>query len=439
MKRSLSFFANLLHSKNGNFALAAALMAPVLIGVAGMAVDYGNAYKDKSSLQNALDAAVLAAMAKSYDAEKQIAIAEEFFFGNSVLQSGIIRDVSFVHNDPKTITGVVTASTETSLLKVINRNSIDYSVTATAIQGPQTGHPVCIMAMHPIRKHTLELHDSVSINGPDCHIYGNSSHYDDVVDPHSPENFVYSASIQAVGYGHHYIQNLHPPLQRVVEVIKDPFLSKSIPRAVSCDFKNFKISGQTVVIASQGPGYKEASHKPEIGADSITLKPGNYCAGMNITKGAKIKLNPGLYILAGGEFAVEDSEMTGDGVTIVFSDRHVEMDISNSVLRLAAPENGTYGSFVMMGVRENTSHTFDNSTLDMYGIVYLPNGDIDWTSTGTPDITAEWTSWIADGFSWKGDGTINFPYNTSGSRIPHIPALNVIPRPNIVDVVRLAN
>ncbi|MBL4758684.1 MAG: hypothetical protein JKY32_13940 [Rhizobiales bacterium] len=40
------------------------------------------------------------------------------------------------------------------------------------------------MAMHPTRKHTLELKDSVSVIAPDCNLFGNSDYPWDVVDPH---------------------------------------------------------------------------------------------------------------------------------------------------------------------------------------------------------------------------------------------------------------
>lgn len=63
------------------------------------------------------------------------------------------------------------------------------------------------------------------------------------------------------------------------------------------------------------------------------------------------------------------------------------------------------------------------------GIVYISKGAIDWTNTGMPNITAQWAAWITDGFSWNGDGTINFPFN--GAAVPYPKGLNVIPRPSI--------
>ena len=40
-------------------------------------------------------------------------------------------------------------------------------------------------------------------------------------------------------------------------------------------------------------------------------------------------------------------------------------------------------------------------------------------------------------FSWDGNGTINFPYDTEKAVVPHPSKLNVIPRPSLREVVRL--
>src|SRR5690606_14643873 len=49
------------HSKGGNFSMMFATMLPVLLGAVGLAVDFASLSKAHSSLQDALDAAVLAA------------------------------------------------------------------------------------------------------------------------------------------------------------------------------------------------------------------------------------------------------------------------------------------------------------------------------------------------------------------------------------------
>ena len=49
----------------------------------------------------------------------------------------------------------------------------------------------------------------------------------------------------------------------------------------------------------------------------------------------------------------------------------------------------------------------DIGTIDIHGIVYIPNGEFIWINKGFAEkSTAPWTVWIIDGVSWKGFGTI---------------------------------
>ncbi|MEZ5799436.1 MAG: TadE/TadG family type IV pilus assembly protein [Nitratireductor sp.] len=57
-KRISKFFSN----KRGNFALTTAIVAPVLMGVVGLAVDFSIFYSQKSQMQEAADQAALAAV-----------------------------------------------------------------------------------------------------------------------------------------------------------------------------------------------------------------------------------------------------------------------------------------------------------------------------------------------------------------------------------------
>ncbi len=412
-----SAFSNirkLAKDESGNYAIIFSLCLTSLLMAGGGALDYSNSFRLKSELKDALDAAVLGAIAQKSDENEQIELAKKIFAANTEAFGGNIDDVTFSHGSDGELIGTVEGHAPTELLKLARIDTLSLDVSSAAIVGPQSGEPLCIMAMHPTRKHTLELKGSVSVYGPDCHIYGNSNDYDDVVDPHTPENFMTGASVQAVGYGHHYIQNVTPPLQRVREPIPDPYLSMSLPKPGICDFYNTQLKG--------------GSH---------TLDPGTYCGGLEVEKSADVTLNPGLYVIIGGKFVVDESNVQGDGVTIMLGDSKAEMELQDATLRLVAPVSGKYESFVMMGVREETEHTIENSTADLYGIIYLPNGAFEWDNDGTPNITAEWAAWITDGFSWTGTGTINFPYKTKGAKVPHPSTLNVIPRPNIKDVVRL--
>ena len=84
---------------------------------------------------------------------------------------------------------------------------------------------------------------------------------------------------------------------------------------------------------------------------------------------------------------------------------------------------------VVTGERVASASTLTDSTVDLHGVIYLPKSAFTWTNSGTPEITAKWTSWIVDGISWLGNGTIKINFDPANSAIPYPTALtSVIPR-----------
>ncbi len=399
----------------GGIAMITAILLPVIITGGGIAIDYGRAAAAKSKLQAALDIAVLAGASYTGDpaalsgsiggpsTDQKLAVARKSFEVRQAQYPLPLTAVNFSFADGKLI-GTAAASVETTLTRLFHLEAIDVSGTSSA-GGGFIREPACFLAMHPTRKHTLELHDAVSVIAPDCNIYGNSDHIDDVVDPHTDQNFLVGRSVQAVGFGHHFIRNVTPPLEHAPEVITDPLASLAIPAAGACSATALQIVG-----------------------GSQTLNPGTYCGGLRISGNATVTLNPGMYIIAGGNFSVNNATVEGTGVTMTLADTSVGIDWENAVVRLAAPKTGTYAGLTIIGSRAPKSHAIKNTTVDVHGVIYLLQGDFTWGNTGTPVISAKWTAWIIDGVSWTGDGTIRINFDLAGSDIPYPGSLRVIPR-----------
>ena len=126
----------LLYDKSGNFAFTTALLALPLIGVGGMAVDYTRALTEKNHIQEAADAAVLAAAASGKTSYTDISrIATQFFNGN-VAQRGIdahVMDISI--DSQKRITLTASTTVSVSFARVLHPEGIPVSVVAQAEPG----------------------------------------------------------------------------------------------------------------------------------------------------------------------------------------------------------------------------------------------------------------------------------------------------------------
>jgi hypothetical protein len=270
------------------------------------------------------------------------------------------------------------------------------------------------MAMHPTRKHTLELKERVQVVAPDCNIYGNSDHFNDVVDPHTPENYLEGKFIAAIGGGHHYLENVKPPVEFGTRLVPDPFGAIDVPAPGLCTQTNFIASAQI-----------------------IDLPEGHYCGGLTIKNGSKVTLAPGgTYFISGGTFNVDSSTVEGDGVTIFLTDASSNVEWNKAVVRISAPKTGDYAGIAVFGARVDTNNSFTASTVDVHGAFYMPMGAFTWDNVGDPVITAKWQSFILDGVSWIGSGTIRYNFDLTSSDIPFPAQLIAVPRP---DSPRLMN
>jgi Flp pilus assembly protein TadG len=401
-----STLKRLLKDESGTFAVIFAVALVPLVAFAGSAVDYSNTKSIQSDLQAALDSAVLAAV--SFPAREKklgvdpLAVAAKTFTANYP-RSGITPQFRM---DGAIVRGTVSTSVPTWGLKLVGITNLTANAVSAATANPQR-LPVCFMAWHAHRKHTLELKDTVSVYAPDCNFYGNSDDVDDVVDPHNPQNFLTGKTVQAIGFGHHYLQNVTPPLQYAPDYVPDPLAGMAMPTMGTCTATNKVVANQTV-----------------------TLSPGAYCGGLKINGNSTVTLNPGTYFINNGTFSIANSTVTGNGVTIVINGTSTPIDWSSSTIRLAAPTSGSLAGIVVTGERKAGDGTFHNATVDLHGVVYLPYTAFTWTNNGTPTITAKWTTWIIDGVTWKGNGVININWKPSTSPIPFPGTLNnVLPIP----------
>ncbi len=249
MERPVSFIRRLRASfadAGGSSTIVFSVAAAVLVGCAGMAVDYGRAKLALNAVQNNLDAAVLAGVASSVVEKHQIRTAQTYF-KRFTEESGADYTAKFAVKKG-VLTGSVEATVETSLLRVLDINQMSLKATAAATAEAAL-EPLCFMAMHPTRKHTLELKGSVSVIAPDCNIYGNSNHEFDVVDPHTPQNFLTAKFVAAIGGGHHYLQNVTPPVEFGTKLVEEPLASLPLPAAPACTATGTSISGKTMTLA----------------------------------------------------------------------------------------------------------------------------------------------------------------------------------------------
>lgn len=401
----------LITNECGATAITFSLASVALIGAAGLAIDFGRLHLERSKLQEMLDASLIAGASISAQLPNQIAEAKRYFAANSQTSAQPLTVEFFP--DRSQIAGKVSTTMKSSLLAVVGIQEFDVVVNGKATNS--VGYePMCFTAMHPTRKHTLELNDSVSIVAPECNIYGNSSHFNDVVDPHSSQNFITARSVAARGGGHNFLENVTPPVQFGIELISLPLPNVIVPPTPACLATDKVISGQTMV-----------------------LPAGHYCGGLTIEVGSKVTLEDGgKYFISGGPLEIKQSALQGKNIALIMKDTRSKFIVEGSKVTLAAQKTGPLAGVAVYGLSATNGNLIDDAQMDIHGVFFLPNADFVWNNVSDFTPTSAWGSYVVDGVSWTGTGTVRYNFDLSASDIPFPSSMRAVPMVSDIRLVQ---
>lgn len=121
-------------NRSGNFGMMAALLSLPLFGAAALAVDYVNAASHRASIQNAVDAAVLAAAASGKKTEKEMrVVAEKALLSNVDKELGDTLEISgFVLTSDGQVTMSVNGRLPSTFARIFNLDVLKVGVNAQA-------------------------------------------------------------------------------------------------------------------------------------------------------------------------------------------------------------------------------------------------------------------------------------------------------------------
>jgi Flp pilus assembly protein TadG len=121
-----------------------------------------------------------------------------------------------------------------------------------------------------------------------------------------------------------------------------------------------------------------------------TISPGTWCNGVTFGSSAKIKLNPGVYYVNGGNFNVGGAvQMTGTGVTIILTgsgSNYANATVGNgATVTLSAPTSGTTAGLAFVGDPNAPANTPSSSfgggaTMNITGALYFPTEAVQFTN-----------------------------------------------------------
>lgn len=150
---------SLVQDRGGNFAMMTALLLPISIGAAGVAIDLAGAMQTKTNLQNLMDAAALAAASemsqKSLSNEAGIAVANKFILGHSQAAINDIAGSGATEAELEQLKKDMIAGSNVSTKKIVSdQGDVSYSVTINGSYSAKLSPLMSILGMKTIALNT---------------------------------------------------------------------------------------------------------------------------------------------------------------------------------------------------------------------------------------------------------------------------------------------
>lgn len=377
-----------LSDQRGGVALIFAFaLLPVALAV-GVAIDFARAHNVRSTLQNALDIAALAAARTPVQLDAQrIETAQAMAIAN--WESGSLPALSPADITTTIIDDVVTVKSTlmvpATFMALANFPEVEVGASAAAMIA--AGPTICLLALDPSGSSAIHFAGTAELNAKECAVHANSVAPDAMT--HKSNNTAVALSFCVSGgfEGSKYA----PTPEAECPTIKDPLVDLVAPINKPCNEIDF--------IASK---------------EVITLTPGVYCGGMNLKADADVKLQPGLYVLRGGPFKVSSqATLIGEGVTVYLTGSNSYTNIqSGSSVTLTAATSGDYAGLVIIEDRDSITSGTTASTIQgdattvVTGTVYAPKKSLTISGNGDFGLTTPKMAFIGYRLRIHGNGTL---------------------------------
>jgi Flp pilus assembly protein TadG len=349
----------LLLCRQGNMALSFALLAPMLIGLTGGAIDMGSFIVHKDELQSAADAAALAAAKEGglsgWSESSAKAVVESYIDAN-VRNSISGEFTAQVKVDAQAKQVTVTLEQDHRGYFVIGyfQGSPQIRVKSTAQASNHSN--ICVIGLHESDAGTVSMDTNAMLSAPDCAVYSNSASQTGLQSLGNAK-LVSDLTCSAGGFSG-ATKNFDKLPLTDCPAVSDPLSSRPSPPVGMCK-------------------ERDAVYQNFTG----TLSPGVYCGGLTIRSSSNVTLKPGVYVMKDGPFVVQSaSQVDGAGVGIYFTGSDASFVFeSSSVVNIEAPKDGPLAGLIFFQDRQSAEADFvitSNKARNLLGTVYLPQGNL---------------------------------------------------------------
>lgn len=371
--------------ERGTVAVAFALAAPVLIGVAALAIDVSSWESQRLAMQLGADQATVSAGIAKQLGTDVTAEARAMTAANGFVHG--MQGVSVSVDNPP-LSGPSAGDIRSVEVTITQRGTAIFggalqasppNIVARAASLPKARYSggLCVMALAPDGA-GISLSGSGVINASNCNIYSNSTGTNSVDLNGSATMRGYlvkiSGAIKKTGSGSVTAAN---SVQTGVAATADPYATRTMPSFSGCNATSASLGAGSVVTAGATPYV--------------------FCNGLSINGSGIVTFKPGVYVVDRGVLNISSSpiiQATG-GVTIILTSStgagYATLSMSGSpTMTIRAPSSGpTRGLAVWIDKRAVGSNASisGSSVWNVTGAFYAPATTLGWNGGGTSHCT----------------------------------------------------
>lgn len=391
----------------GNVTIIFALAAIVILGAAGLGLDYAIWNKQRTELQQAADAGATAGAVElgrgGGNADTRVeARALALGAANRGGPTASAASSVVVNTTAQTVTVSYTLPGRRSLSAILVKSDPTLAVTSTAKVVNRV--VACIYALNPSAPKSIYGNGSAVLQGANCAIHVNSTNALAL----DNTGTIKATHICVVGgYGG---SGYTPSPQAGCPVADDPFAATIIPAAGACTATNLAIT----------------STRP--------LSPGVFCGGVSVSSSAVVTLNPGIYHIVNGPLKVSGgASIHGDGVVFVLSGT-ASVDIAGSgEVVTTPPTTGDLTGFSIVQDRAaplgGISKITGEGRFEFPGIIYMPRQSLEIRGQAAGNsYVPTYAAVVADKIVVAGQGELRVTADTSAfskKDASHLTVVNV--------------
>jgi hypothetical protein len=375
-----------LRNERGGVALIFALLSPVLIGAAAIAVEVRYDTYDQLKLQQAANSAAVAGAWEARRGSDSGAVRTAATSG--AVSNGFTSATDVIALDTSGVSSVKTTITRTEprfFSQIYTSAPLMVKVSATATFS--TAGNACVLALNGTAAKAASFAGNTGTYFNGCTVMSDSNASNAI-------NIQGSATLSA------------PCLYAVGGVYQGGALTsttcttpKTGQAPVGDPYQTYKPTTAMPASCSNGNG--------------ANLSPGRYCGGL--TWKNKVSLQPGIYWIDGGSLTANaNAVVTGSGVTFVFINNASVSFNGNATLTLSAPTSGHDAGMLFMGDASDVSNETFNGTAQssMTGATHFPKAAVSYL--GNFSGSNGCTQVVADTVQWSGNTTVNVDCSAYG-------------------------